>query len=136
MNKSFHVRLDIVLGLVSFIGMVLGIVALTGHVQYPWPVIATRMTVNALTILVIVGKIANYIRLVPPGEGADAIGPFMVLTVVALVVIIVLFAQQHMGALSTLFLIAFCVMGYMDMISPGRVQKQEKPITVEQKTEK
>jgi phosphatidylserine synthase len=124
------------MGLVAFVGTVLGIVAFTGHVQYPWPVTAVRMAVNAVTTLIIAGKVVHYLFLIEPDN--EDLGGVVALAFVSIVLIIALFVFQRMGVLSTLFLIAFCVMGYIDNMLPGKTltQEQQKPITIEQKTEK
>jgi flagellar basal body-associated protein FliL len=128
-SKQLRFWIDLVVVFVAFVGMVFGIVALTGQVHWPWPVTAVRMTINAVITLILAWKVVEYLRAhqMFDGTNAETRNGLIGILVIALIVIVALFFLQHMGALSALFLIAFCALGYLDRLPEKQQEKSKKP---------
>src|SRR5260370_7570485 len=118
MRNQFPIQIDLVAGTLAFIGDIFGVIAITSQIHWPWPVTAIRLMVNGLVTLVLGGKIVEYVRTFPLSQQGDERRMLVIGILLSLITIIALFTTQHMGALSTLLFIAFCILGYIDIRYP------------------
>src|SRR5258708_36868777 len=118
MRKQLPIQIDLVAGTLAFIVAIFGVIAITSQIHWPWPVTAIRLIVNGLLILVLAGKIAEYVRIFPLFQEGDERRMLVIGSILSLITLIALFTTQHMGALSTLLFIPFCILGYIDIRYP------------------